>query len=83
MNRGVVGVVRRTTDGQAMLVYAQKCKKKVSSSSSSENRKSKHIFSACLLLFFGELQHTFSHDFSTRRDSTQKIVIKGGLSCQL
>ena len=27
MNRGVVGVVRRTTDGQAMLVYAQKCKK--------------------------------------------------------
>ena len=28
MNRGVVGVVRRTTDGQAMLVYAQKCKKK-------------------------------------------------------
>lgn len=83
MNRGDVGVVIEEQQMVKQCLSMHKNAKKVSSSSSSENRISKHIFSACLLLFFGELQHTFSHDFSTRRDSTQKIVIKGGLSCQL
>lgn len=66
MNRGDVGgVVRRTTDGQAMLVYAQKCKKSFLLLFFSRKQKIQtHIFRLSVVVFWWASAHIFARFFN-------------------